>query len=356
MLDWNSFVKIATTRGKTIFRDVVLRAKLCANWGYGLLGKEPPFKLTFMDKVGRGRSKLGRLFRILPATVKAAVIATGVIFSLLLVFGKGFDAEGVTTEFWGLLAEIIVLGIVVFYVSSKSEQSQFVQAQYDLIDDFKYWESDEAKSRILGAMRRLQRLGISKFDLCGIRMSSVKVKEYGISDLRGSELSGKHWMSSIGIRTDSKFNNIDFDDCYLAGVKFSISTSISISGQRTSLSPNRGAYIDCSFRHCDMTGCSFDEAILEATEKPAKDGDRYDYIADNDDGSPAYAQVEYGEFYEANLSNASFVRAELRNIDFRQCFNVETADFAGAVGLETCVFDTDAQKEAILTQSKQEVA
>lgn len=336
-----------------------LQSKIWLNQRAQKAGKLEPYTGSPFDRIRQPKPRwVGvtrgwrKRFANLPSTVRAAAIAFTVIFFIVVFAGAPFDWSGVTTELWGLLAEVFVLGIVIFYVGEKSQASQFIARQHELISDFRYWDSEEAKFRILGAIRRLQEKGVSTVNIAGVTLSSASLKEHGVTKLDGSVLSGGHWASSIGIRTTSNFEKVDFAECALRGVRFSMGDGLGFFGTREFQKP-QASYIDCNFFECDMTGASFEQAELKSTVTPPVD--THEHIADDEKtGQPIFQQTHYGEFYNADLSNVSFKNAWLKNVDFRDAEGIEAAEFYGARGLESCVFQNDELKQSIIAKAKEQ--
>ena len=65
------------------------------------------------------------------------------------------------------------------------------------------------------------------------------------------------------------------------------------------------------------------------------------------------ARMHADSFNEADLANASFKKCQFHWADFREAYNVKKADFSGAIGLETCVFDSEELKALIIAKSKE---
>ena len=320
-------------------------------------GRPEPFQVSPIAKFMHGKpgwlkapASSRRRFSALPATVKAATYAFLSILLFNLLFGSAFDWDGVTTELWGLLAEVAVLGIIIFYVGERSQTSQFVARQHELISDFKYWDSEEAKFRILGALRRLQQHGITDVNLAGVKLSSATLPEHGITSLAGATLSGGSWVSTIGIRSVSTFSTVDFTGCSCEQTKFSIGDGFSelFSGAQW---VSKGNYLDCSFHDCNLRRSIFDEADLSWSSEPPEIN--YEHVADDDrTGEPVFQQCHFGPFFWADLSGASFKNAHFKNADFRGAIGIESCDFTGAEGLDTCLFDSADLKEQIIARPK----
>ncbi|PLU25419.1 hypothetical protein BMJ20_33520 [Sinorhizobium medicae] len=105
---------------------------------------------------------------------------------------------------------------------------------------------------------------------------------------------------------------------------------------------------DCNFYYADLSKAAFKGAHLEwTTEHPDELGVWHD-----DEEPPAYQQTYYPPFFNADLEGASFVDATFKNADFRKAVAVLECDFTGAKGLETCLFDNEKTKNAVLALSE----
>jgi uncharacterized protein YjbI with pentapeptide repeats len=72
---------------------------------------------------------------------------------------------------------------------------------------------------------------------------------------------------------------------------------------------------------------------------------------EEEDGTPACAQVSYGPFWRADLSQTSFKGCRFTRADFRDAENILEADFTGAKGLDDAFFDSDEIRAAVLAQA-----
>ncbi len=333
------------------------QSKVLLNYIARKRGKPEPYSVSSIWRrrgpkpiVAQIERQLREKYFALPTTVRAATIALIAIVVVLLVFGADFDWSGVTTELWGLVAEVFILGIIIFYIGERNQANQFVKQQHELIEDLKYWDNDEAKFRILGAIRRLQRVDVSTVNLAGVTLSSAKLKEHGIVNLDGSTLSGGHWASSIGIRVASKFEKIDFSDCSMREVTFSQGDGMGgFTGREHQKA--QAIYVDCDFIHSDLSGACFEQAEIKYNQEPP--AETHEYVDDDGYGQPEFMQNHYGVFYQAELKGTSFKGSWLENVDFRDAYYVESADFAGARGLESCEFDSEDLKQEIIRKSKE---
>ena len=68
-------------------------------------------------------------------------------------------------------------------------------------------------------------------------------------------------------------------------------------------------------------------------------------------GEEGFLQTYHGPFDMANLRGASFRDVRFRNVDFRGADNLRECDLAGASGLETGAFDSEADRAWALRSS-----
>ena len=112
----------------------------------------------------------------------------------------------------------------------------------------------------------------------------------------------------------------------------------------------RATYKNCDFWGADLCGAKFDGAELTWTSTPPDS--LWEEMGVEPDGRPILAKVAHSVFEGANLLNTSFRFCTFENADFREAVNIEGADFSGAEGLDTCVFDNDGLKKKIIQNSK----
>ncbi|WP_165913925.1 pentapeptide repeat-containing protein [Sinorhizobium americanum] len=249
---------------------------------------------------------------------------------------------GVFVEFNGMLFDVFVFGIIIAAFVRRMERRQECQRQQEIIDDFKKWDTDEGKLRIAGAVRRLNRLGVTSINFDGIEISNFSFPQHDIKSIRGATFYLGHWYR--GSRERMKLDTVDFSDVDCRSVIFSKSNPLSGLGVDAVFAELK----DCDFYYADLSGAVFKGAHLEwTTEHPDELGVWHD-----DEEPPAFQQIHYPPFCNAHLEGASFVDATFKNADFRDAIGILKCDFTGAKGLETCLFDDEETKHAALAMSK----
>ncbi|MEP2505467.1 MAG: pentapeptide repeat-containing protein [Paracoccaceae bacterium] len=263
---------------------------------------------------------------------------------------KGWPKLGdVQVEFWGLIFDVLVILVGFGIIQYGKQRRDDIARHSEVIEDLKRWGSEEAKHRVLGAMRRLNRLAKTDFELSGAHLKNANFTGYGIKSIAGSTLSsGGLWGSDE--LTVSSFDHVDFSRLDARDVVFE--TTAQLRSGQTSLSLGSSAtYKDCDFWCANLSDAKFDGA--ELTWSSAPPDSLKEQVDEEPDGRPVYAKVARSVFDEADLSNTSFRFCTFEQADFREAFNIEGADFSGAKGLDTCVFDNDDLKKKIIEKSKE---
>ncbi len=250
-------------------------------------------------------------------------------------------------EFWGLIFDIIFILVLFSWFDRRRQRFQQVQTQHDIIDDYKAWDSEEARFRLAGAIRRLNKMGERAINLSGARISEFSFASNGLGDLQGSTFYDGSWGQRVGdgsvILTKVQFDRVD-----CRSVIFSPYDPLAGFLQ----GPDRHAkFIDCSFVDADLRGARFNGALLQWTEPPPDC--HHEEEEDHEDGERFQVRVSHGPFDGADLSGASFSRCFFINADFRDASGLQEADFSEAKGLEEAKFDNEEIKIAVLANAAQ---
>ena len=112
--------------------------------------------------------------------------------------------------------DIVVFGILLAFLTSMTERRREITRQMELIDDFKKWDSDEARHRIAGAIRRLNKLNRTAIDFSGIEISNFRFRWLEIRSIAGSTFYDGSWGTWSGkdqvTLTEVDFANVDCRD------------------------------------------------------------------------------------------------------------------------------------------------
>ncbi len=106
---------------------------------------------------------------------------------------------------------LFFFGIIVQVIKEKERIPNLISNYHEEIDDFRDWKSEEATYRILGNVKRLSKLGETKFDLNRCPLSGIHIKGLRIknSDLNCIDLSNSYIAECV-------FDNVNFNGANLA--------------------------------------------------------------------------------------------------------------------------------------------
>ena len=271
------------------------------------------------------RRQSSRVEAALPAIILLALIV-GFLFPLRRLY-LGFSElnQGIYIEVWGTVLDILVVGIFLTFFAFSRARKESIRRYLEEIDDFKKWDSMEARCRIAGNIRRLARLGKTDIDFSGLVLRDFSFSEQEICSLKGAIFSHK---LTLGLNTETRLENVVFTNVVCQNAVFS-QTADDIDGLFFGT--------NLTFVGADLSGACFDGAELIWTDYKAdkKDWDVCEGL--DDEGIPMNRQDYFPAFAGANLKHA----------DFRQAENVEKADFTGVRGLQTCFFDEDVRNKIL---------
>lgn len=247
-------------------------------------------------------------------------------------------------EMGGMTLDVFFILIVFALFEHRRNKRQDIARQREVIDDYKRWDHPEAHLRIAGAIRRLNRLGVFALDMAGARLTDFNFARIGVQSLKGSKFYDGRWGERFG-DSSVTLNKVSFDHLNCNDVIFSPYNPLSGFG---GLAMDFSLFVDCSFVETDLRNSRFNGSEIRWSAPPPATHLEY---WDEEDGTPACAQISYGPLYKADLRGASFNGCQFKNADFRDVDNILEADFTGAKGLETAYFDNDEIRLAVLRQT-----
>ena len=90
------------------------------------------------------------------AALLGAVGATGWLVASRASGALGETWQGVFIEAAGAVMDLVVFGVVIGVVVVRRDRWREVRSHQEQIDDYKKWDSEEARHRIAGAVRALE--------------------------------------------------------------------------------------------------------------------------------------------------------------------------------------------------------
>jgi len=159
--------------------------------------------------------------------------------------------ENILLEAHGMIFDLIVIGVLSTWLIKRGQKRQMIQHYQDEIDDFRNWESEEAAHKILGNIKRLNKLKVSKINLSHCFLRNIRIKSVNLekAELYKIDLSG----SSI---EQSNFTEASFTESSLKNTHFRWSI---FKGARLGYADLEGA----DLRDVDLEGADLHMANLK---------------------------------------------------------------------------------------------
>ena len=154
---------------------------------------------------------------LLTSTIVLAGVALLVISLSFTYYINDFGNfwEQILVEAHGMIFDIAVIGILIFWLNQNGETRQRIRTYKDEIDDFRLWESDEAAFRTVGNIKRLNRHKIHEINLVNCHLARTNLNYV---NLKGSNLNSANFSSSSLIETNmenTRLNQTNFENANL---------------------------------------------------------------------------------------------------------------------------------------------
>ena len=136
------------------------------------------------------------------SSISVLFVLTIVIVGLSLPFYISNFQEmylNVLAEAHGMIFDILIIGILLFWLRERTEIKQRIIQYKDEIDDFRMWQSEEAAFRNVGNIKRLNRHDITEIDLVGCYLVKTNLSK---TNLAHSNLNTADLTNSMLIGTD----------------------------------------------------------------------------------------------------------------------------------------------------------
>ncbi len=211
-------------------------------------------------------------------------------------------------EAHGMLFDILIIGILIFWLNKNGEKRQRIKTYKDEIDDFRLWKSEEAAFRIVGNLKRLNRNKIHNLNLVECFLPKTNLN---YTCLSGSNLNSANLNGSFLIESDlnsSRLNQTNFENANL---------------NQASL---RGAYASgANFKDSFLIKADFQNAFLIKTNF-------------------RNAKLMETNLNGAFLMGADFEEANLYKADLRNCTGLTMEQLSKARTLYLAKFDPELQE------------
>jgi BTB/POZ domain-containing protein KCTD9 len=214
---------------------------------------------------------------LLTSTIVLVVVAILVVGLSLQYYINDFDTfiQQVLAEAHGMIFDIAVIGILIFWLNQNGEIRQRIRTYKDEIDDFRLWESEEAAFRTVGNIKRLNRHKIHEINLVNCYLPRTNLN---YANLIGSNLNSANVAQSSLIEANlenarlnqtnfenSNLNQANLKGAYASGANFKDAFLIKSQFENAFLIKanfNNAFLMEANLQNCYVMGADFENASL----------------------------------------------------------------------------------------------
>ncbi|MEM6524916.1 MAG: pentapeptide repeat-containing protein [Bacteroidota bacterium] len=231
-------------------------------------------------------SQYKRLKEYINSIIEKPILTSSIVLGVLTVIVLGLSLKyylqdfdtffgQVLAEAHGMLFDIAVIGILIFWLNKNGEVRQRIRTYRDEIDDFRLWESEEAAFRTVGNIKRLNRHNINEINLVNCHLSRTNLNYV---NLKGSNLNSADISNAFLIETNlentrlnqtnlenSNLNQALLKGAYASGANFKDAYLIKAQLQNAFLIKtdfSNAFLMEADLTGCYLTGADFENASL----------------------------------------------------------------------------------------------
>jgi len=206
--------------------------------------------------------------------VVVTILVLGLSMPYYLHDFKSFIPQ-VLAEAHGMIFDIAVIGILIFWLNKNGETRQRIRTYKDEIDDFRMWESEEAAFRTVGNIKRLNRHNIHEINLVNCYLPRTNLNYV---NLTGSNLNSANISQSSLIECNlesarlnqtnfenSNLNQANLKSAYASGANFKDAFLIKAYFENAFLIKANFAnafLMEADLKGCYLMGADFENASL----------------------------------------------------------------------------------------------
>jgi hypothetical protein len=153
-------------------------------------------------------------------------LAVAIVLSLALLGLRStfptFDEldKGIYIAAWGTFFDVLLVAAILVIFETVRQRRDRIERHLEEIDDYKKWDSEEARLRIAGSIRRLARLGKTDIDFSGLILRDFLFSGQDIQSLAGATFSEGLRLDRMS-KNNTQLENIDFSFVDCSNVVFS---------------------------------------------------------------------------------------------------------------------------------------
>lgn len=181
----------------------------------------------------------------------------------------------ILAEAHGMIFDILIIGILLYWLNERGEVRQRIRTYQDEIDDFRQLESEEASFRTVGNIKRLNRHQVTQINLVN---SCLPRTNLNYVNLKGSNMNSANLTNSSLIESNmegarlnqanfenSNLNQVCLKSAYASGANFKDAFLIKAQLQNALLikANFHNAYLmEADLRGSYLMGADFEQASL----------------------------------------------------------------------------------------------
>jgi BTB/POZ domain-containing protein KCTD9 len=203
-----------------------------------------------------------------------SLLVIGLSLPYYLYDFNNFYAQ-VLAEAHGMLFDIAVIGILIFWLNNQGERRRRIRTYIDEIDDFRLWLSEESAFRTAGNIKRLNRHKIYDLNLAHCYLSRTNLN-YVILKNANLNLANIAQSQLIGCNLENaRLNQTNFDEAnlnqgvlkqaYAGGASFKHAQMIKVDLRSAFLIKadfENAVLMEADLSGADVSGASFKNANL----------------------------------------------------------------------------------------------
>ncbi len=203
-----------------------------------------------------------------------SVVVIGLSMPFYIDDFRGFIQQ-VLAEAHGMLFDIAVIGILIFWMNRSGEKRQRIRMYKDEIDDFRLWESEEAAFRTVGNIKRLNRHDIHEINLvnCYLAKTNLNYVKLTGSNLNSANLSNSFLIECNLSNTrlnqtnleNTNLNQVNLSGAFASGANFNDAYLIKANLEKAFLIKTNfknSFLMEANLQGCYLTGADFENASL----------------------------------------------------------------------------------------------
>jgi BTB/POZ domain-containing protein KCTD9 len=214
---------------------------------------------------------------LLTSTLVLVFVTIIVLALSMKYYVHEFDTfiQQVLAEAHGMIFDIAVIGILIFWLNKNGETRQRIRTYKDEIDDFRLWESEEAAFRTVGNIKRLNRHRIHEINLvnCYLPRTNLNYVNLASSNMNSANISQSSLIESN--LENARLNQTNFENsnlnqanlcsAYASGSNFKDAFLIKAQFENAFLIKanfSNAFLMEANLQNCYVMGADFENASL----------------------------------------------------------------------------------------------